>query len=842
MYNWTDLFKGVNKEKQQEYFNRITLFIRDVIEAKSINQDIINTYRVKKMRGTKGIFKFYVSNTDGTRCLFNYVDSDDQVFDNEPGIAILRIASHDTQGEVAKRLEKIDAKYMKFLTNDDNDDVGNDSDLEEMMSEQYLKTVYIADSYTNEEIEKIIADEDSKTIYPLSKKQKAALVSDLPTMILGCAGSGKTMLQVAKALKNAHGEVEQAYFTFTKGLKENSETMYHKFGKVPSIKGTTAFFATTDFFLNALNIPLKNYIDYDRFLTFLRKGNYLNRFKYLNSIPTMELWIEIKGIIKGYLGDSYYRNIEIKSLASLKSNELSSQLVESGALEFEHKINVYRIKDAYKLFNLSQKSPSLNDFLFNNDFNESLLDDYSYIEVNDNYSRFSKEDRKNILDFVKRHYQTYLDSNGLYDDNDLARLYIIKARKGEVKKFDFAYLDEVQDLSEMQIYALMQATHTPGKLYMTGDISQIINPTFFKGGRPGVLIRNRLNQSWNKDNVVKLDENYRNSAEIVNVANKLVSIRKERLGSYSEYIFEEPKKIEKITGLPAILHVNKTVILEAIGGWIDTPKVAIVVANEESKNRLIKELDLDTRRQGSNIFTVQEVKGQEFEKVILYNVLYEYKDAWKELMTSDVKSNQEYYQFYFNLFYVALTRAKKNIYIFEHDSQLEIIKELREYLEPITKEVLTLLDTSDYQNKEDVLEQAESYFKNEEYDRARILYLRIDDKKKAHLCKGYLFLKRGEYEKGLENLYVLKHELPKIFEYTDKNKTLLFHILIGFRTGKLTIRQISDIVGTRKIIDLIKPYKNKPKDLYQKMLLDTIDVMQKVNNYQINKQLEEFYG
>lgn len=842
MYNWTDLFKGVNKEKQQEYFNRITFFIRDVIDAKSINQDIINKYRVKKMRGTKGIFKFYVSNTDGTRCLFNYVDNDDQVFDNEPGIAILRIASHDTQGEVAKRLEKIDAKYMKFLTNDDNDDVGNDSDLEEMMSEQYLKTVYIADSYTNEEIEKIIADEDSKTIYPLSKKQKTALVSDLPTMILGCAGSGKTMLQVAKALKNAHGEVEQAYFTFTNGLKENSETMYHKFSKVPSIKGKTAFFATTQFFLDALGIPQANYIDYERFLTFIKKGNFLNRFKYLNTIPMMELWIEIKGIIKGYLGDSYYRNIEIKSLAALKSNELSKQLLEAEALEYKKNSNVYRIKDAHKLFTLAQKSPSLSDFLFNNDFNEPLLDDYSYIEVNDNYSRFSKEDRKNILEFVKRHYQTHLDSNGLFDDNDLARLYIIKARKGEVKKFDFAYLDEVQDLSEMQIYALMQSTITPGKLYMTGDISQIINPTFFKGGRPGVLIRNRLNQSWNKDNVVKLDENYRNSEEIVNVANKLVSIRKERLGSYSEYIFEEPKKVEKITGLPAILNVSKTVILEALVDWIDTPKVAIIVSSEMSKNRLIKELDLDIRTQGSNIFTVQEVKGQEFEKVILYNILFDYKDAWKQLMTTEVKNNQEYYQFYFNLFYVALTRAKKNIYIFEHDSQLEIINELREYLEPVTKEVITILDTSDYQTKEAAREQADAYYKNEEYRRARILYLRINDKVKAHLCKGYGFIKAGEYEKGLENLYIFKHELAKLFQYAKQDQNLLFHILIGFRTGKLTIRQISDIVGNRKIIDLIKPYKNKPKDLYQKMLMDTIDVMQKVNNYQINKQLEEFYG
>ena len=166
------------------------------------------------------------------------------------------------------------------------------------------------------------------------------------------------------------------------------------------------------------------------------------------------------------------------------------------------------------------------------------------------------------------------------------------------------------------------------------------------------------------------------------------SIRKERLGSYSEYIIEEPIKVEKSDGLPALLDVKETEILDAIKLWIDVPKVAIVVSGDTAKNSLAQAIGIDTKKQGSNIYTVQEIKGREFDKIITYNIVSDYEDMWEQIMTTYVKNRQEHYQFYFNLFYVALTRARKNLYLYEQNQNTKIIHALSPLFERVSNNVI----------------------------------------------------------------------------------------------------------------------------------------------------------
>lgn len=838
IYNWAYLFKDVPKNKRNTYHQRIYEFIEDVTKAKVINDYIIKKYTLKKMNGTRGIFKFYVNN-DGARCLIRYDESDELIFNKEPGIIILKVTSHDRQGEVARRIDEHFTQYDEFLNGND-DIIGTDENLEEMLSKDYMKTIYIPDNLSMDKIAEIISDDDTRTVYPPSSTQKKALLGNLPLLLLGCAGSGKTLIEVCKSLKLAHNNVEQAYFTYTNGLKDMSETIYRKYENIPGLIGKTTFYSIRDYMIDSLEYSIRNYMNYERFKQFIVDEKIYQRLKQLERIPKIELWIEIRGVIKGYLGNDYYRNLQIKNLNSIDNPELVEKLIKDGILEFHAKKRFYYIKNGEKLKNIAEQYPKLRLFLFENDFENPIMDHYSYIDLNEGYSRFTKDERQNILEFVEKYYQPYLYRKELFDDNDLAREIIIRNHLGKLRKFDSVFIDEIQDLSEMQIYALMQMSQYPGQIFMAGDVSQIINPTLFKGGRPGLLLRNRLNVNWSKNNVNVLNENYRNSRDIVEVANKLVSIRKERLGNYSEYIIEDSIKVEKSDGLPALLNVSQSEILDAIKLWIDVPKVAIVVSGDTSKHDLIKAINIDLKKQGSNIYTVQEIKGREFDKVILYNIISDYDDMWRQIMTTFVKDRQEHYQFYFNLFYVSLTRARKNLFLYESKPNNEIILELSSLFEKVENDVINILDISEYQSNDEMLEQAMKHFSNEEYDRAKIYFHHLNMKRDVIICRGYELIQRGSFFEGIQLLYRFKEQQEKIYKFTDPKETPLFHYLIGYKTKKLSVEHISNMLGSQSLIDLVK--KQKHDKNYEKVAVDTLDLMQKIQQYRINKELGDLYG
>lgn len=99
IYNRDYLFKGVSKTKQNAYYKRIFEFAQDIQREKEILSDYFKRkYSIKKMEGTKGIFKFVIDANDHSRCLIKYEDRNQQIFGEDPGIVLLMITSHDHQG------------------------------------------------------------------------------------------------------------------------------------------------------------------------------------------------------------------------------------------------------------------------------------------------------------------------------------------------------------------------------------------------------------------------------------------------------------------------------------------------------------------------------------------------------------------------------------------------------------------------------------------------------------------------------------------------------------------------------------------------------------------------
>ena len=149
--------------------------------------------------------------------------------------------------------------------------------------------------------------------------------------------------------------------------------------------------------------------------------------------------------------------------------------------------------------------------------------------LNSEYSVYDKAQRTVIHELCVL-YDNWLVENKLYDDNDLARRVI--DRKSCEGKYDFAVLDEVQDLTEMQIYALYKICKNPSYMVFAGDIHQVINPTFFSEERIRKLYYSR-NRKRSPVHISFLKKNYRSQDKIVDFANELAEIRKRRIGSRS---------------------------------------------------------------------------------------------------------------------------------------------------------------------------------------------------------------------------------------------------------------------------------------------------------------------
>src|SRR5690554_3562158 len=315
---------------------------------------------------------------------------------------------------------------------------------------------------------------------------------------------------------------------------------------------------------------------------------------------------------------------------------------------------------------------------------------------------------------------------------------------------------------------------------MAGDISQVINPTFFQRGRTGLIFKNIFNSSL-KENIV-LYENYRNSENIVFVIQKLLQIRQNKLGKYSDDIYEKSVQLNKKEGLPIFINLSKEKVLKNIASWIDVPKVAIIVPDDETKNYLLKKFNVEGE---TNIYSVHEIKGQEFSKVLTYNIISNHYDKWEYIMSGNVDKGSDLvnqYRYYFNLLYVAITRGRENLFMFEDNKNCQIIKEIIHLFLTIDETTLDVLDVSDYDTTHSRLEQAQTYFNERDYLRAKTMYMRLNNKKMTEISSAYYNLEINNIEEALLELLPYEERLVDALGFIDKNKYLLLYGIYYHRT------------------------------------------------------------
>ena len=146
----------------------------------------------------------------------------------------------------------------------------------------------------------------------------------------------------------------------------------------------------------------------------------------------------------------------------------------------------------------------------------------------------TKNNSAHYLDLKKAYaiYEEKTDMEGKVDFSEmLLRACEMLEKKPAVRaevasRHSHVFIDELQDISNLQI-RLLSCLRSQGKIFFgVGDDDQSIYR--FRGANPGFL--RRFAQSFAGGNIMRLEQNYRSTDTILNLANNVIRENKSRLG------------------------------------------------------------------------------------------------------------------------------------------------------------------------------------------------------------------------------------------------------------------------------------------------------------------------
>ncbi|MER2563705.1 MAG: UvrD-helicase domain-containing protein [Myxococcaceae bacterium] len=305
----------------------------------------------------------------------------------------------------------------------------------------------------------------------------------------------------------------------------------------------------------------------------------------------------------------------------------------------------------------------------------------AYLALGVRQSLFDEAQRRALFEIFLR-YQAWLKEQGRFEPNVIAHQWLAKA----TPRYDFIAIDEVQDLTPVQLQLVLRCLSTPGAFVLAGDANQVVHPNFFSWAKVKTLFWRGLSSA---SEVAVLRVSYRNSPEVTRVANAVLAIKHAKFGSIdkeSNALLEAvPGEAGEVRGLS-----TRSPELAALDERTRrSTEVAVVVLRDEDK--------ADARRHFRTplVFTILEAKGLEYENVILFRVVSSERRLFSSLAEGltpadvDVTAldygrardkgdkSSEAYKFFVNALYVALTRAVKNVWLVEDDEAHPLLQLLR---------------------------------------------------------------------------------------------------------------------------------------------------------------------
>ena len=755
----TELFLShIPQGKESFVLQKMSQFVREYVASKfnmSAMRTGVSVREIKNNRNGLRIFKLRINK--GDRILFTF-DTDRVRSEYRQAILFLDYCHHDDQAMRGRMIGVSNQQVEEYLTSEES--------IDEFIDQQYINFDYdpnrvITRVINVETMGQLLDEREDKAVYYLNDEQFECLApTDAPTFIFGSAGSGKTTINIHKAFILAMQPIKIAYFTYSSYLVEDAKKLFQKIlEESPEYRADELLKRVYFYHLNdyiSQEVSIYQTVSYEQFRTWVIERQPL-LLKQLG-LGIYDIWKEIRGIIKGMIPKEW-----IDYRVNMKEWSLASDLVEVivkkglGHVDGEdlvlHAEKLYEAKtrflDQYEHKAVLLMHQILDQYLLNH----ALIPKEIYLKLDEQYCLYSSSQRELLYELTLR-YQMFLSAEGKVDENDIARQFLNRLMNQNVPLFDFVIADEIQDLTEIQIYCLIRLARNRNNLLFSGDINQTIRPTYFHTGRiESILKTSNTHLGFIKHQLVK---NYRSTKEVVDLANQVVNLRIQRLGLNKKNDYHEiPIRGEQhpIYYFDAKHPLEMVKLIET---GLNRHYVAIVVPDEEEK----KNFERLTQQKGA-VFTVEEIKGIEKEYIICYNVMTKYKTAWETIINQDVMY-QNQYRYYFNLLYVALTRARHHLCFIEEDMPPSLYEQFEsEFLSFDTFDE-TELKLNQLSTDNQFYKEAQLYERRELYEQAITEYeLSQLEEAKTDIarCRALMKNKEGHHiEAGHDLMHLKEYE------------------------------------------------------------------------------------
>ncbi|MFM7888924.1 MAG: UvrD-helicase domain-containing protein [Pseudanabaena sp.] len=384
------------------------------------------------------------------------------------------------------------------------------------------------------------------------------------------------------------------------------------------------------------------------------------------------------------------------------------------------------------------------------DFENDYLPEHKYKDLGRRRSSVitRKSDREDIYKIAKR-YKRFLEEKQLFDEIDLTRKALDIAVADP--RYQMIVCDEVQDFAELQLLLLVKLIASGGQLFFTGDLNQMILPSAFRWEDLTSILSK---QNINYHQLEELNTNFRSVGSLSNLSNQLLRLRCDLLEE------KVSKGFSTVSGdfRDAARSINTSI--EEINSILKDlyPDEAILVRTIEEKERF-SHLKF--------VFTIEEAKGLEFDTVFLVEFFAPKQSLWNKLLNRQTTSANEKVELRleFNLLYVAITRARRVLNVWEAQKfALWEKDELRPFLQSITPELIRQDRIEPTQ--QDWLNRGIYYRDAGFYSQAIECFEKAGDERLKFEVDVQLLLQEGMYERAAEILVQLEYwqQLAQMFE------------------------------------------------------------------------------
>lgn len=468
-------------------------------------------------------------------------------------------------------------------------------------------------------------------IYPRNKRIRipectsdqykiASSYQDRPIVTFGCAGSGKTTVSIEQYVNiiysrfncESKGPDEIVYITFHRGLSEKVKNDLNEF------KVTGNCFKLDEYYAYVL-------------------GETYDESKVINENVFIS-WF-----------NKEYSDEELEKHKKTKRKKISPLLDKPDIARLLYTYYRGIFKGSKLLQDSSQNHLSWDEF-------KQEMNEEAYL---------SEEEKNAIYDLCVE-FDDYAKKNELLSDNDYA-IKVIRSASYGIKRTNIIIIDEVQDLTEIEIIATILTLEPDSqKIYFYGDPHQSINPNVFNKSTI-----NRVYTSLGKTSSSEsapLTKTYRTNTHLISYLNQLIELRDEWIGLTKGSIDDkiEPSTEDGDVDTSWAGYVTNKALYRKI--FETNPNSMIITPSELERTKLLEKYPYISP---ARVITIYGAKGMEWDTVIMYNMFTDYESYFMDMVTkSDKAKRSTIHRMTFNKYYVGCTRSTKSFVIVEENQDL----------------------------------------------------------------------------------------------------------------------------------------------------------------------------